>query len=183
MIGSQKGFTLVELVISLTVIALITLGVMKGMSLIENTKINNLIKEFEYYERAVSLYTVSVRKVPGSSFSGDYITPQNFWRELRAQGVIEGDPSDGNSPVHALANSEDDIFMVSQITMGERRPMLFCAKNIKREYAQGIDQNIDDGNTAYLSGHVYLGSFAGYDTGQPFVTLCKEFIVSHKIKS
>ena len=181
MICNQKGFTLIELSMAVTLIALLTLGVIKGLSLIENTKINNLIKEIEYYERVISLYTISNRRVPGSSGSNGYISQTEFWKELREEGLIDGDPSDGSSPVHVFGNSATDTFLVIQISEGKRRPMLFCAKNIKNEYARGIDQKIDDGNTAYLSGHVYIGSTAGYDRNQPFVDLCKEFIVSHKV--
>jgi prepilin-type N-terminal cleavage/methylation domain-containing protein len=187
MIYRQKGFTLVELAMGLVLMSLIILGVIKGQSLIENAKIQNLIKEFDHYENIVYMYTVSNRRAPGGyntlarSGSLSYKWDQErFWKDLRKEGLIDGDPNDGTSPVHTFGDPVKDVFEVRRkLASGKANidePFVFCAKNIKREYAEAIDQKIDDGDTSTWSGNIYIY----YGGSSPLVRLCKQFIVGRR---
>lgn len=61
----QKGFTLVELAISLVVIGLLIGGILKGQELIENSKINATIRDLENIQSAVSMFESAYDYLPG----------------------------------------------------------------------------------------------------------------------
>lgn len=180
MIAYKQGFTLLEVAMVLGVLALITLGVIKGQSLIETSKINNLIKEFYYYEYAIQTHMASRRKLPGSFQSGynDRWDEERFWQDLRKEGLIEGDPSDGTSPVHMLGDPTKHTFDVYQRSdIGE---IVLCAKEVGIKYVKAIDQKIDDGDVSQNSGRIFARNYSPWrgDDSKTFVWLC--YVVTNK---
>lgn len=61
----EKGFTLVELAISLVVIGLLMGGILKGRELISNSKINTAIRQIRSYDAAANMFRDSYGALPG----------------------------------------------------------------------------------------------------------------------
>lgn len=62
---SEKGFTLVELSISMVVIGLLLGGVLKGRELIENSRIASTIAQIKTYDAATSTFRDTYGTLPG----------------------------------------------------------------------------------------------------------------------
>jgi prepilin-type N-terminal cleavage/methylation domain-containing protein len=61
----EKGFTLVELAIALTVIGLLLAGVLKGEELIQTARVNQTIKQMQSYRSAVAQFFDTYTALPG----------------------------------------------------------------------------------------------------------------------
>lgn len=63
--SDQRGFTMVELAISLTVIGLLLVAVLKGQEIIVNTRANSLIRQLKNYDAGVAVFMDSYGFLPG----------------------------------------------------------------------------------------------------------------------
>jgi len=61
----QKGFTLVELAISLTVIGLLLAGILKGDELVANARVNQTVKQIQNYRSAMTSFNDTYNAIPG----------------------------------------------------------------------------------------------------------------------
>lgn len=61
----QKGFTLVELAISIVVIGLIIGGILKGGELLDNSQVNTGIRQIKAYESATQMFRETHGALPG----------------------------------------------------------------------------------------------------------------------
>lgn len=71
-IHSQKGFTLVELAIVMTIIGLLIGGILKGQELMENARLTATVSQVKAYEAATTTFRDSF-----NSFPGDMTNAQN----------------------------------------------------------------------------------------------------------
>ena len=62
---TQKGFTLVELAIVMTIIGLLIGGILKGQELMENARVTATISQVKAYEAAVTTFRDSYAAIPG----------------------------------------------------------------------------------------------------------------------
>jgi prepilin-type N-terminal cleavage/methylation domain-containing protein len=62
---TQKGFTLVELAIVMTIIGLLIGGILKGQELMENARVTATISQVKSYEAAVTTFRDSYAAIPG----------------------------------------------------------------------------------------------------------------------
>lgn len=64
---SEKGFTLVELSIALVIIGLLIGGILAAQSMIETSKINAQVNQFQQYDIAVTQFKNKYNQLPGDS--------------------------------------------------------------------------------------------------------------------
>lgn len=62
---TQKGFTLVELAIVMTIIGLLIGGILKGQELMENARVTSTVAQVKAYEAAVTTFRDSYSALPG----------------------------------------------------------------------------------------------------------------------
>lgn len=73
-IVKQKGFTLIEISIVLTIIGLIVGGIFIGQSLIRNAELQSVISDVKRYENAIQLFKEKYKYLPG-----DMPNATSFW--------------------------------------------------------------------------------------------------------
>lgn len=64
-IHTQKGFTLVELAIVMTIIGLLIGGILKGQELMENARVTSTVAQVKSYEAAVTTFRDAFNAMPG----------------------------------------------------------------------------------------------------------------------
>lgn len=64
-LSDQGGFTLVELAISITVIGILVAGVLKGVELIDNSRVTTMVKQLSDYNTATSSFVSLYNALPG----------------------------------------------------------------------------------------------------------------------
>lgn len=93
-IHTQKGFTLVELAIVMTIIGLLIGGILKGQELMENARVTSTVAQVKSYEAAVTTFRDAFNAMPGDM-------PNTVNRLPGCAGNIcePGGPGSGNSIV------------------------------------------------------------------------------------
>lgn len=74
-IHSQKGFTLVELAIVMTIIGLLIGGILKGQELMENARLTATVSQVKAYEAATTTFRDSFNAFPGDMGAADTRVP------------------------------------------------------------------------------------------------------------
>lgn len=100
-IKNQKGFTLIELAIVLTVIAIITGGILAGREMITNARMNSSVSSYNEINTATMIYRQRTGDFPGdiqSSSVGDEI--DNVWSELRDENVLNDGLDSNTNPTY-----------------------------------------------------------------------------------
>lgn len=64
-IHTQKGFTLVELAIVMTIIGLLIGGILKGQELMENARVTSTVAQVKSYEAAITTFRDAFNAFPG----------------------------------------------------------------------------------------------------------------------
>lgn len=64
-IHTQKGFTLVELAIVMTIIGLLIGGILKGQELMENARVTSTVAQVKSYEAAITTFRDAYNAMPG----------------------------------------------------------------------------------------------------------------------
>jgi prepilin-type N-terminal cleavage/methylation domain-containing protein len=98
---SQRGVSLVELSISVSIIGILLAGTLGGMSLLKASKLRRISTEFTNYTKAVSEFDESYQYLPG-----DLPTANSFW--------LNADVGNGNGAINwdgAIPGQQEDLYV------------------------------------------------------------------------
>jgi prepilin-type N-terminal cleavage/methylation domain-containing protein len=87
MLSPRQGFTLLEIAIVVTIIALIAGGVLSAQTIIRNAQLREVISEYDRHLKAISEFQSKYAYLPG-----DFNNAQNIWGT--ASGCPLGNPND-----------------------------------------------------------------------------------------
>lgn len=167
----QAGFTLVEIAIVLVVIGLLLGGVLKGQEMITQSRIKNVINDFNGVSAAYYSYQDRYRAVPGDDntanprwatavngggngvIAGNYnaavpgipTSAQEsnlFWQHLRLAGFIGG-VSQGNGSGKQPTNGAGGMIGVQATGQGFTS-LIVCSANLSDRVAIAVDSQMDD---------------------------------------
>ncbi len=94
---NHQGFTIVELAIVLTIIALLVGGILAGSTAIKNAKLQSLMSDIETYSNAMQSFKDKYHYLPG-----DFPDAENFW------GSATGCPTPAYSTLPATKTCNGD---------------------------------------------------------------------------
>ena len=151
----KNGFTLVELAIVMIIIGLMVGGILKAQSMIENARINGLIKQVNEISSAIDTFQQAYRQKPGDAASATVrvrgCTPPN---------CINGDGNNliGSDGVDRLAwNSNLFNFPFSGETVQFWKHLAIA------DMIAGIDQIADPNAPAFGTTHLASPFGGGYE--------------------
>lgn len=111
----QKGFTLVELALVLTIVGLLTGGILKGRELIENGRVTATVAQVKSYESAVTAFYDIFNVLPGdmpnasdriancpAACNAPLVTGDNNFIGAQAWTTAAAWPNQVTSPLNAL---------------------------------------------------------------------------------
>lgn len=119
----DSGFTLIELSVVLTILALITGGILGGKSLIKAAEMRATIKQLKEYEVAVNAFEIQYKAIPG-----DYSRATRMW-----PGQTEDGNDDGYVKCQFNHVSPDEAYF------GGERPEFFRQLNLAGFIAESFD--------------------------------------------
>ncbi len=96
---NNKGFSLLELSITIAIVALIIGSITAGSNLMQAASINKAISEFSYYTKTVETFRLKYNAWPG-----DMATATTYWGTYNGATNVEGTANgDGNERIDNIA--------------------------------------------------------------------------------
>jgi len=170
--SKQKGFTLVEIAIVLVIVGLLIGGVLKGQEMITNAKLKRIESDnagiaaamFSYQDRYLQLpgdddsadtrftlfngQAATINGDSDGSISGLWVgavdtETANFWKHLRASGLVAGGGNDDTQPTNAYGGNigirDGSMLIAGHVTI---------FGSIEGPIASIIEARLDDGDSS-----------------------------------
>ncbi len=184
--SKQKGFTLVEIAIVLVIVGLLIGGVLKGQEMITNAKLKRIESDnagiaaamFSYQDRYLQLpgdddsadirFTIftgltNINGDSDGSISGNWVgaantETANFWKHLRASGLVPGGGNDDTQPTNAYGGNigirDGSLQIAGHVTI---------FGSIEGPIAAIIEGRLDDGDpgTGRIQSDITVGAMDG----------------------
>lgn len=173
---NQLGFTLLEIAITMGVIGVLLSMVIKGQSMIDNSRAKSLAYDFKNIQISIYGYQDKFRALPGDDREASSHLPSpamtiqngngnmiiggnwnstsgetfNFWQHVRLAGLIHGS-TDISSESYVPFNASGGTLGVSEISaapiIGLKGEHIICSDGIAGKSVKQLDIMLDDGNT------------------------------------
>ena len=116
---TEKGFTLVELAIVMTIIGLLIGGILKGQELMENARVTATIAQVRAYEAATTTFKDAYNGTPGDMLNA----------ELRLPGctAVLCDATTAGTNGDSFVGANDDLGTITNITARTDEAVMFWA--------------------------------------------------------
>lgn len=140
-IHTQKGFTLVELAIVMTIIGLLIGGILKGQELMENARVTSTVAQVKSYEAAITTFRDAYNAMPGDMPNTENRLPgctsacEPVGGAGNAGNGIIGDPGWGSNDFAAQVRDPMDG---SDPTVVGQETQLFWVHLLKADLISGV---------------------------------------------
>lgn len=163
---TQKGFTLVELAIVMTIIGLLIGGILKGQELMENARITSTISQIKAYEAAVTTFRDKFNAMPGDMPNAQNRLAGCTVAECAPASADAGDGIVGSPTWDLEANQAGSSFDEGDVS-GET--VLFWTHLQAADLIGGVSVDAANANLAwggsYPSARLGGGFLVGYSNG------------------
>ncbi len=132
---NQKGFTLVELAIVMTIIGLLIGGILKGQELMENARVTSTIAQIRSFEAATTTFRDTYSAMPGDMTNPDERIP-GCGVECIPGGV--GTSVAGDGMVGGPGELSDEQNVLAGGATAADEPVLFWAHLMRADLISGI---------------------------------------------
>ena len=154
-LNKQKGFTLVELAIVMTIIGLLIGGILKGQELMENARVTATIAQVKSYEAAATTFRDSFSALPGDMANAQQRIPNCGVAACNPVGVTAGDSIVGTAAAAVNLGRADGTAGTGGLFADVRgETVLFWLHMLKADLIAGVsDAAITGGNAAWGESH------------------------------
>jgi prepilin-type N-terminal cleavage/methylation domain-containing protein len=193
----QSGFTLVELAIVLVVIGALIILIFKGQEMIVQSRIKNVIRDFDGVASALEVYQGTYRAMPGDDanamrwpgivagngdrrLNGTYSAVASnpatsdqetnlFWWHMRRSGFLAVDADVSNHAIQPV-NAAGGQFGIQEADGALGLSGVVLCTDVSGKYAIGIDLALDDGNPSTGAVRAMLGTYGTPLSATPAAT-------------
>lgn len=136
-LNAQKGFTLVELAIVLTIIGLLLGGILKGRQLMQNARITATIAQIGAIEAATTTFMDTQGSLPGDMVDASTRIPNC----ANCRAPITGGDSKIGDPAWDLQSSQADVAVASPPADNESETLTYWAELGQSGLLGGVSYN------------------------------------------
>lgn len=182
---SSDGFTLVEIAIVMVVIGLLIGGILQGQKLIEQAKINRIIKDVESYRSAYHLFQKKYNAIPGDLST---VVAQSRIANCTAANFCGGGDNDGRIGIGVGGGTR--VSQAANNSLPRVETTMFWKHLALADLITGIDTSANPATaewgvthprTALGAGFIVMQvtTISGIDVNAPYLRIQTQLIGQH----